>query len=216
MYITSNIHHVFIALEIWPFYLIELWRGLGSILKLPLSMIVYCSMPNLRNFHSNGDIIFTSAFIRGANGLLIWRKNFHATPARHLTSVLQSHNLTMHWQLCLQVPWLSNTIIMHFFLHHTQVTVMTHKFVCPRILSMIYRYLKYGYVWTIFQIDPSFAGKTYLVRNPKFKQLCSTPNVSLIVAKQRKEDPTKLRTESKNEVILISVLCISYSIIPFT
>ena len=82
VYITSNIHHVFIALEIWPFYLIELWRGLGSILKLPLSMIVYCSMPSLRNFHSNGDIIFTSAFIRGANVLLIWRKNFHTTPAR--------------------------------------------------------------------------------------------------------------------------------------
>ncbi|XP_061192835.1 serine/threonine-protein kinase Nek3-like [Saccostrea echinata] len=35
-------------------------------------------------------------------------------------------------------------------------------------------------------LDPKMAGKTYLVKNPKFKQLANTPNISHIVAKQRK------------------------------
>lgn len=44
----------------------------------------------------------------------------------------------------------------------------------------------------VLQLDPKMAGKTYLVRNPKFKQLSRTPNVSVIVAKQRKERPLEV------------------------
>ncbi|XP_062566370.1 probable serine/threonine-protein kinase nek1 [Saccostrea cucullata] len=44
-------------------------------------------------------------------------------------------------------------------------------------------------------LDPKMAGKTYLVKNPKFKQLANTPNVSHIVAKQRKRQSDSLSQE---------------------